>query len=99
MRGAAISHVHRRPPNALNRPQSVAFTKHDGQMPCVTGVAGCQRVLASGQDVIVDGTRGLVLAALHGGPRPASAFDERILATLVDDGLVELRADTAQLPA
>jgi A/G-specific adenine glycosylase len=43
--------------------------------------------------------RGLVLASLHDGPRPSDEFDERILATLVADGLVELRADTAQLPA
>jgi A/G-specific adenine glycosylase len=42
--------------------------------------------------------RGRVLAALHDGPRPAAEFDGRILATLVADGLVELRDDVAQLP-
>jgi A/G-specific adenine glycosylase len=34
--------------------------------------------------------RGRVLAALHDGERPVADFDERILATLVDDGLVEV---------
>ena len=43
-------------------------------------------------------SRGRVLAALHDGPRPVSEFDERIIATLVDDGLVELRNGTASLP-
>ena len=42
--------------------------------------------------------RGAVLRALHEAPRPASDFDERILATLVADGLVELEATTARLP-
>ncbi len=43
--------------------------------------------------------RGRVLAALHDGPRPASDFDARILSTLMNDGLVELREGTAFLPA
>jgi A/G-specific adenine glycosylase len=42
--------------------------------------------------------RGRVLSALHDGPRPVSEFDERIVATLVADGLVELRDGTASLP-
>jgi A/G-specific adenine glycosylase len=42
--------------------------------------------------------RGLVLAALHDGPRPPSDFDPRILASLVDDRLVELRDGFAALP-
>jgi A/G-specific adenine glycosylase len=42
--------------------------------------------------------RGLVLAALHDGPRPVAEFDRRILATLVADGLVELDDDAARLP-
>jgi A/G-specific adenine glycosylase len=42
--------------------------------------------------------RGLVLAALRDGPRPASDFDSRILSTLVSDGLVELRDGEASLP-
>jgi A/G-specific adenine glycosylase len=42
--------------------------------------------------------RGRVLAALHDGPRLASEFDERIVGTLVADGLVELRDGSASLP-
>jgi A/G-specific adenine glycosylase len=42
--------------------------------------------------------RGRVLAALHDGPRPVSEFDERILATLVADGLVDVRDGLAVLP-
>ena len=42
--------------------------------------------------------RGRVLAALHDGPRSASEFEARILSTLVDDGLVELRGGAASLP-
>jgi len=42
--------------------------------------------------------RGRVLAALHDGPRPASEFDTRILSTLTNDGLVEVRDGTASLP-
>jgi A/G-specific adenine glycosylase len=42
--------------------------------------------------------RGLVLAALHDGPRPASDFDARILSTLTNDGLVEVRDGNAALP-
>ena len=42
--------------------------------------------------------RGRMLAALHDGPRLASEFDERIVATLVRDGLVELRDRTVSLP-
>lgn len=42
--------------------------------------------------------RGRVLATLHSGPRPAVEFDQRILATLVDDGLVEIADLSACLP-
>jgi A/G-specific adenine glycosylase len=42
--------------------------------------------------------RGRVLAALHDGPRLVSEFDERIVATLVADGLVELSDGAAFLP-
>jgi A/G-specific adenine glycosylase len=42
--------------------------------------------------------RGRVLAALHEGPRPVSEFDERIVATLVSDGLVVLRERSVSLP-
>jgi A/G-specific adenine glycosylase len=42
--------------------------------------------------------RGRVLAALAVGSRPTTEFDERILATLVADGLVELHNGTASLP-
>jgi A/G-specific adenine glycosylase len=42
--------------------------------------------------------RGRVLAALHGGPRRVSEFDERIVATLVSDGLVDVRDGSAFLP-
>jgi A/G-specific adenine glycosylase len=42
--------------------------------------------------------RGRILAAVHDGPRPVSEFDERILATLVADGLVEVHDDDARLP-
>jgi A/G-specific adenine glycosylase len=42
--------------------------------------------------------RGRLLAALHDGPRLASEFDERVVATLVADGLVELRDGSATLP-
>ena len=42
--------------------------------------------------------RGRVLAALHHGPRSASEFDERIVASLVSDGLVEVRDGSASLP-
>jgi len=42
--------------------------------------------------------RGRVLAELLGGPAPAARFDERILATLVADGLVTLDAGIASLP-
>jgi A/G-specific adenine glycosylase len=43
--------------------------------------------------------RGRVLAALHDGPRPVSDFDERIVETLVADGLVDVSNGTASLPA
>ncbi len=43
--------------------------------------------------------RGRVLAALHAGPRPIAEFDERILATLVADGLIEIDDAMASLPA
>jgi A/G-specific adenine glycosylase len=42
--------------------------------------------------------RGRVLAALHDGPRPVSEFDDRIVATLVADGLVQLTDGSASLP-
>jgi A/G-specific adenine glycosylase len=42
--------------------------------------------------------RGRVLAALHDGPCRASEFDERIVASLVADGLIELRDGIACLP-
>jgi len=42
--------------------------------------------------------RGRVLAALQHGPRSISEFDERILATLVADGLVQTHDRTAHLP-
>jgi A/G-specific adenine glycosylase len=42
--------------------------------------------------------RGRVLAALHDGPRPVAEFDERILATLVGDGLVSIVGTNAHLP-
>lgn len=42
--------------------------------------------------------RGRVLAGLHSGPRPAAEFDQRILATLVDDRLVEIHEGSARLP-
>ena len=42
--------------------------------------------------------RGRVLAALHDGSRLASDFDERIVATLVADGLVAVRDGSASLP-
>ena len=43
--------------------------------------------------------RGRVLAALHAGPCDVADFDERILATLVADGLVEIESSTARLPS
>lgn len=42
--------------------------------------------------------RGEVLRALHGGSRPVVEFDQRILATLVADGLVELHGHSVRLP-
>lgn len=42
--------------------------------------------------------RGRVLARLRDGPRPVGEFDERILATLLADGLVELHDGAARLP-
>ena len=42
--------------------------------------------------------RGRVLAALHDGARPVTEFDERIVATLVRDGLVTVRDGAASLP-
>jgi A/G-specific adenine glycosylase len=42
--------------------------------------------------------RGRMLAALHDHPRSASEFDERIVATLVADGLIELSDGVARLP-
>jgi len=43
--------------------------------------------------------RGLVLAALHDGPRPAAEFDARILASLVADGLIELHDGQLSFPS
>jgi len=42
--------------------------------------------------------RGRVLGELHGGPRPVGQFDQRILAALVADGLVEVEGHSARLP-
>lgn len=42
--------------------------------------------------------RGHVLRSLQAGPRPAAEFDDRILASLLADGLVEVHATTAHLP-
>jgi A/G-specific adenine glycosylase len=42
--------------------------------------------------------RGAVLRALHDGPQPALAFDERIVAGLVADRLVRRTGDTLHLP-
>ena len=42
--------------------------------------------------------RGRVLAALHSGERPVEEFDDRILATLVADGLVTVRGHVVSLP-
>lgn len=42
--------------------------------------------------------RGRVLGALLDGQRPAREFDQRILATLVADGLVEVRGQSVRLP-
>ncbi len=42
--------------------------------------------------------RGRVLQALGDGPRPVVDFDERILATLLADGLVEIDGPTVRLP-
>lgn len=57
----------------------------------------------SGRQARFDGSdrqaRGRVLAALHDGPRPVSEFDDRIVATLVSDGLVEVRDGAACLPS
>jgi hypothetical protein len=39
-----------------------------------------------------------VLAALRGGPVPASQLDTEALASLVDDGLAAVRRGRAQLP-
>ena len=43
--------------------------------------------------------RGRVLAALHRGERPVEEFDDRILATLVADGLIAVRGDVVSLPS
>lgn len=43
--------------------------------------------------------RGRVLRALTAGPRPAADFDERIVAGLVADGLVETAGTLVRLPA
>ena len=42
--------------------------------------------------------RGAVLRALHDGPRPAAAFDDRIVAGLVADRLVVRTGETVHLP-
>lgn len=42
--------------------------------------------------------RGRVLAALRDGPRPIGEFDARIVATLLDDHLVEIDEQHARLP-
>jgi A/G-specific adenine glycosylase len=42
--------------------------------------------------------RGRVLARLGGSPTPLAEFDRRIVAGLLDDGLVEIVADTLRLP-
>jgi len=56
----------------------------------------------SGRQAPFDGSdrqaRGRVLAALHGGARPVAEFDDGVLATLVADGLVEVRDSLVSLP-
>jgi A/G-specific adenine glycosylase len=42
--------------------------------------------------------RGRVLAALQSGPRRLDDFDDRIVATLVADGLVAITDTTIHLP-
>ena len=42
--------------------------------------------------------RGRLLAALHDGARPLGEFDAGVVATLVADGLVEVREDFVSLP-
>ncbi len=42
--------------------------------------------------------RGAVLRAIHGGPAPVDAFDPRIVAGLVADGLVAITETTVHLP-
>lgn len=42
--------------------------------------------------------RGRVLAALGAGPRPATDFDDRIISSLVADGLIEVDTTTVRLP-
>ncbi len=87
-------------PNCDRCPIAASCRWHVTGQPIPDPAVGSAGV--SGRQAPFDGSdrqaRGRVLAALHDGPRPASEFDRRIVDSLVDDGLVELRDGSASLP-
>jgi A/G-specific adenine glycosylase len=87
-------------PRCERCPLAASCSWHRGGHPEPDPAAGSAGV--STRQAPFDGSdrqaRGRILAAVRDGPRPVSEFDERILATLVADGLVEVHDDAARLP-
>ncbi|MGB0111675.1 MAG: A/G-specific adenine glycosylase [Ilumatobacteraceae bacterium] len=87
-------------PRCASCPIADGCAWHMGDHPVpdpATGSAGVSNTQArfEGSD---RQARGAVLRALHDGPVPVAGFDARIVAGLVDDGLVEIDGSTVRLP-